>query len=135
MYFKDPDSVGADHQELGTGTGFIREISDRCFLITARHNLNGRHPDTGRPISSTGGIPNQIELDGFHIRANLALYHSANNPNDSEHCPPLQIQRLTLLFFHLQHPVTNTLLGMRDFSTRCKIKDSLLFEPLRPASW
>jgi len=89
MYFKDPDPAVAERQKLATGTGFIREIGDECFLITARHNLTGRHPNTGKSISRTGGIPNEIELDGFHIQTNLTLYQSPNNPNDPEHCPPL----------------------------------------------
>jgi hypothetical protein len=89
MYFKDPDSAVSERQKLATGTGFIREIGDRCFLITARHNLTGRRPETGKPISRMGGIPNEIELDGFHIQTSLPLYRSPNNPNYPDHCPTL----------------------------------------------
>jgi hypothetical protein len=59
MYFKDPHSAEPERQKLATGTGFIREIGDRYFLITARHNLTGRHSDTNRVISCIGGIPNE----------------------------------------------------------------------------
>jgi hypothetical protein len=89
MYFKDPHSADAERQKLATGTGFIREIGDRYFLITARHNLTGRDPDTNRVISRTGGIPNEIDLDGFHIQTSLPLYQPPNDPNDRALCPAL----------------------------------------------
>jgi len=61
----EPHLTGTKRQKLGTGTGFIREIGDRHFLITARHNLTGLHPDTNRHISPTGGIPNEVDVEGF----------------------------------------------------------------------
>ena len=56
MFFNDPDSPSPRRQELSTGTESIRKIRGRYFLITARHNLIGRHPDTSDPISRTGAI-------------------------------------------------------------------------------
>lgn len=89
MYFNDPHSATAERQILATGTGFVREIGDQYFLITAGHNLTGRHPNTDKTISETCGIPNEVDVDGFHVQTSLPLYRSLNDPNDAEHCPPL----------------------------------------------
>lgn len=89
MYFKDPYSMASERQSLATGTGFIREVGNRCFLITARHNLTGRQPETGKPISSTGGLPNEIDLNGFFLHTSSLLYGPPNDPNDRESCPAL----------------------------------------------
>jgi hypothetical protein len=89
MYFKVPDSAISDRQCLGTATGFIREVRGQSFLITARHNLTGRHPKTKKLISDTGGIPNEIDLNGFNLQASLQLYGPPNDPNDLDHCPRL----------------------------------------------
>src|SRR5260221_626924 len=86
-YFKDPYLAVSEPQKLATGTGFMREIGDRYFLITARHNLTGRDPNTNDAISCTCGIPNEIVLDGFHVHTSLPLYRAPNDPNDPEHCP------------------------------------------------
>jgi len=53
-------------QPLATGTAFA-VISDRGpLLITNRHNVTGRHPETGQPLLETGGIPNELLI--FHNR-------------------------------------------------------------------
>src|SRR6516165_1261564 len=88
MYFKAQDSRASDRQKLATGTGFVRESGGRYFLITARHNLTGRHPDTDKPISVKCGIPNELDVEGFHLQESMKLYESSNDPNDAEHCPP-----------------------------------------------
>src|SRR5580692_7883756 len=87
MYFKVPDSAISDRQCLGTATGFIREVRGQSFLITARHNLTGRHPKTKKLISDTGGIPNEIDLNGFNLQASLQLYGRRIPP---DHCDSLQ---------------------------------------------
>lgn len=48
-------------QLLSTGTGFVL-ISPRLgpVLVTNRHNVTGRHQETGEPLSKTGGVPNEI---------------------------------------------------------------------------
>lgn len=89
MHFKAPDSPISDRQCLGTATGFIREVRGQSFLITARHNLTGRDPKTKKLISDTGGIPNEIDLNGFNLQASSPLYGPPNDPNDSDRCPPL----------------------------------------------
>lgn len=45
---------------LATGTGFLANSKKGPVLITNRHNVTGRHQDTGKPLSTKGGIPNEI---------------------------------------------------------------------------
>ena len=47
-------------QALATGTAFVVQTAKGPYLITNRHNVTGRRQDTGAPLSSTGGIPNEI---------------------------------------------------------------------------
>lgn len=47
---------------IGTGTAFvIRKNATQCFLITARHNVTGRHHQTDEPLSPTCAIPDELE--------------------------------------------------------------------------
>jgi hypothetical protein len=55
-------------QPLATGTGFVAVSSRGPVLITNRHNVTGRHPQTGQPLSPTGGIPDEIVI--VHNRLN-----------------------------------------------------------------
>ena len=50
-------------QTLATGTAFLAATGGaepRVLLITNRHIVTGRHQDSGAPLSSTGGLPNQL---------------------------------------------------------------------------
>lgn len=48
---------------LATGTAFFYECNSRTFLVTNRHNLTGRHQDTGKPLDEKNlGIPNRIRF-------------------------------------------------------------------------
>jgi hypothetical protein len=55
--------------KLGVGTGFICMARDRPALITNRHNLTGRHQQTGQPLHPQGGIPDAIKI--WHNRKNV----------------------------------------------------------------
>lgn len=55
-------------QALSTGTAFVVNGSNGPLLLTNRHNVTGRHQETGQPLSSTGGIPNEIAI--IHNRKN-----------------------------------------------------------------
>src|ERR1043166_5305377 len=55
-------------QPLSTGTGFVCESVKGPVLITNWHNLAGRDPATGLPLSQTGGLPDQVRI--LHNRAN-----------------------------------------------------------------
>lgn len=56
-------------QPLSTGTAFVVQSAKGPHLITNRHNVTGRHQDTGVPLSSTGGIPSDIVI--VHNRKGL----------------------------------------------------------------
>lgn len=45
---------------LSTGTAFVATSAVGPLLITNRHNVTGRHQDTGDPLSKNGGLPDNI---------------------------------------------------------------------------
>ncbi len=45
---------------LAIGTGFIYRYKSGLYVVTAWHNLTGRHPDTLEFASKNGGVPNNI---------------------------------------------------------------------------
>lgn len=47
---------------LSVGTGFLAESKIGPVLITNRHNVTGRRQDDNKPLSSTGGVPNEIAI-------------------------------------------------------------------------
>lgn len=47
---------------LSTATGFFFECDGGQYLITNRHNVTGRHQDTGKPLSDTAGLPNELRF-------------------------------------------------------------------------
>lgn len=50
-------------QPLSTGTAFVVNTPTRGpHLITNRHNVTGRHQETGAPLSKTGGVPSDIVI-------------------------------------------------------------------------
>ncbi len=49
-----------DGHFLATATGFLVECARGPALITNRHNVTGRRPETDKVISDTGGIPNEV---------------------------------------------------------------------------
>jgi hypothetical protein len=65
---------------LARATGLLAHTAAGSFLITALHNFTGREPD-GRCKSSTGGVPNFVEVTGDYFQARLPLYDEDNNPN------------------------------------------------------
>lgn len=55
-------------QSLSTGTAFVVNSDKGALLITNRHNVTGKHQETGELLSKTGGIPNEIMI--IHNRLN-----------------------------------------------------------------
>lgn len=51
-----------DEQLLSTGTGFVALSAKGLVLITNRHNVTGRHQDTGKALSDTLGVPNSLRI-------------------------------------------------------------------------
>ncbi|KIU52349.1 MULTISPECIES: trypsin-like peptidase domain-containing protein [Bradyrhizobium] len=49
---------------LATGTGFLvaNDRESHCAFVTARHNVTGRHQDTGQCLSAYGAIPDAITI-------------------------------------------------------------------------
>ena len=49
-------------QALSTGTGFVVDSAVGPVLLTNRHNVTGRRQDDGKPISTTGGVPDGVAI-------------------------------------------------------------------------
>ena len=48
---------------LATGTAFVVDTPSRGpHLITNRHNVTGRHQESGKPLSKTAGVPSDIVI-------------------------------------------------------------------------
>jgi hypothetical protein len=54
--------MSVNGQSLSTGTGFVAQSPHGPVLITNLHNVTGRNPQTGQPLSPTGGIPDEITI-------------------------------------------------------------------------
>ncbi|TNE41971.1 MAG: serine protease [Sphingomonadales bacterium] len=53
-----------DDYLIATGTAFFVRKNKNLFLITARHNLTGRHWETGRCLSErTAALPNRMRIN------------------------------------------------------------------------
>ncbi|MHB1095629.1 MAG: S1 family peptidase [Gemmatimonadaceae bacterium] len=53
---------GVRDNVLGTATGFVVRWKDRPFLVTNWHVLTGRHAETGKPLSDSGALPDEIAI-------------------------------------------------------------------------
>lgn len=51
--------------QLATGSGFFWSYGGRLFLVTNWHNLSGRNPASGAPLSPTGAIPDIVAFGAF----------------------------------------------------------------------
>ena len=80
-------SMGFEGSHLAIGSGVIANAFDgNRYLITAWHNLSGKRPETGLPLSGNGGLPNQLRIEGCGVDFSANLYAGDNNPNSD---PPL----------------------------------------------
>lgn len=80
---------------LSTGTAFLvaNNRESHCALVTNRHNVTGRHQETGECLSKTGGVPNNIvicfhknnDFIGEWLPLRLPLYRSDESPYWFEH--------------------------------------------------
>jgi hypothetical protein len=82
-------------QLLGTGTATLisNTRESHCALVTNRHNVTGRHQETGECLSPTLGVPDNIVIY-FHrpgddigdwIKIKLPLYREDGSPFWIEH--------------------------------------------------
>ena len=66
-------------QLLSTGTGFVSPSATGPLLITNRHDVTGRRQDNNKPLSATGGIPNEVVI--FHnVKGQLGSWQSKIEP-------------------------------------------------------
>ena len=80
---------------LSSGTAFLvaRDNSSHCCLFTNRHNVTGRHQETGESISKLAAIPENILIyfhkqsdePGSWITVRLPLYRDDGSPYWFEH--------------------------------------------------
>lgn len=93
---------------LSIGTAFVVQGPSGPMLVTNWHNLAGRHPDTKQPMSSTGGIPDEIVIlhnaagtFGRWIRVAEPLYANGQ-PRWAEH--PVHAEKVDVVAL----PLANT---------------------------
>ncbi|NEI50504.1 serine protease [Rhizobium leguminosarum] len=84
--------MSVNGNRLSSGTGFICTSPIGPVLITNRHNVTGRHQDTGQPLSSTGGVPDKISIrhnrlghTGETLLKDEALFDPEGEPRWIEH--------------------------------------------------
>lgn len=66
-------------QPLSTGTGFISPSGTGPVLITNRHNVTGRRQDNNKPMSPTGGVPNEVVV--YHnVKGQLGSWQGKIEP-------------------------------------------------------
>ena len=66
-------------QPLSTGTGFVSPSAKGPLLITNRHNVTGRRQDNNKPMSPTGGIPDEVAV--FHnVKGQLGSWQAKIEP-------------------------------------------------------
>jgi hypothetical protein len=81
---------------LSSGTAFLvaRNPESHCSLITNRHNVTGRHQETGKCLSATAAVPNYIDiyflapfedLPSEWKKISLPLYRPDGSPYWIEH--------------------------------------------------
>ena len=49
-------------QGLATGTAFVCNSKKGPALVTNWHNVSGRHPQTKKPLSPTGAVPDAVRI-------------------------------------------------------------------------
>lgn len=80
-------SLLLDDNILSSGTGFLYKYKENFYIVTAWHNLSGKHPDTLKSISKKLAIPNYLLAnipvsngDGFaNITIKLKLFNSSKS--------------------------------------------------------
>jgi hypothetical protein len=88
-----------DGQSLSTGTAFVVNTPTKGpHLVTNRHNVTGRNQETGKPLSKTGGVPNNLVIFhnklgniGHWVMRQEPLYKHDESPRWIEH-PTLEHQ-------------------------------------------
>ncbi|MGU3585913.1 serine protease [Rhodococcus sp. C26F] len=83
-----------DGNFLASGTGFVYEREGLYYLVTARHCLSGRHPDTNHHIGSWGVEPDEVYV--YHrTGTDLGVALACPYPLVDEHLKPLYYEHPT----------------------------------------
>lgn len=82
-----PIQLRRDGISLGPCTGFIWELEGRSYLITNKHNVTLRNPETKIALHSQCAVPNMLSVqldlrdpEGFRGPFELPLYDGRNQP-------------------------------------------------------
>lgn len=65
-----PIELFFDDTKLGTATGFLLKKNQEWCLVTAWHNLTGKHRWTLKNLRSDAGIPNKVKCNAFFTTKN-----------------------------------------------------------------
>lgn len=96
-------------QVLSCGTAFCLRDSDNLFLLTNRHNVTGRHQETGSPLSKTCAVPDMATFTyrcaadpNRVIEYDQPLYDASGGANWIEH--PFLQQEADIACFRVDIP-------------------------------
>ena len=84
-------NLTARDQELSIATGFVVKWNDQPYLITNRHVVSGRHPETNKVISPTAAVPDEIRIThhgqhlGKWVKRSESLLDGEGSPRWLEH--------------------------------------------------
>lgn len=65
--------------DLSSATGFVAVRNGSPFLITNWHVVTGRRPDTGKVLSATGGVPDELIIV-HNVAENLGAWQPKLEP-------------------------------------------------------
>jgi S1-C subfamily serine protease len=91
---------------IATGTGFVYSKASDHYLITNRHNVTGRHPETGKPLSALAAIPNELVIM-HNSKGRLGEWHGktekllANNDTPLWHEHPVHGEKMDCVALRL----------------------------------
>ena len=78
---------------LATGTGFLVQTHTGVALITARHNLTGRHHETHECLHERAGIPDRLEIVHNALTSGMSVIRTESLLTEGE---PRWIEHPTL---------------------------------------
>jgi Trypsin-like peptidase domain len=119
-----------NNQRVASGTAFVVQGQKDPLLITNRHNVTGRHQETGAPLDKKhGAIPNALEVLhnvegklGNWQKKREPLFNADGSPRWIEHpkygakadfvaVPLTQVQDVELIPFDPANPGSNIAIG------------------------
>lgn len=65
---------------LSSATGFIVQTAGTAALVTNRHNVTGRHQDSGECLSKTGGVPDEVVIHHHSAFRGLGAWEPTVEP-------------------------------------------------------